>query len=124
MRILLITVMTLVTAVFAASVVAGDQHKVQGVVKTIKTSDKKITVSHGPIASMGMPGMTMDFAVYDPSMLDEVTEGHKISMMVEVDKDGKFTIMELEDQGMAEGMPGNSMSMQGGDHEHMQMHNH
>lgn len=116
MRIIMLAVLSIVTVFFAAGAIAGDQHKVQGVVKAIKSGDKKITVSHGPITSLGMPGMTMDFAVYDPAMLDEVSEGHNVSMMVEVDKKGNFTIMELEDQGMASG------AMPGGDHEHM--HNH
>ena len=119
MRHITMAVILLSISSFGFNAVASEQHKVQGVVKAIKTSDKKITVSHGPIASLGMPGMTMDFAVYDPAMLDEVSKGHKVSMMVEVDKDGKFIIMDLEDQGEA---GKESMSMSGMDHEHMHSH--
>lgn len=86
-----------------APLFAGDQHEAEGVVKKIKTSDKKLTISHGPIKSLGMDGMTMDFAVYDPAMLDEVEEGHKISFVLEEDKSGNLVIMELEDKGMAKG---------------------
>lgn len=114
MRIMKIAVLAFMTVLFAASSFAGDQHKVDGVVKAIKSADKKITVKHGPIEGLGMAGMTMDFKVYDPSMLDEVKEGNKISMMIEQDKDGNFVIMELEDGGAAgDAMMGDSHSHEG-----------
>jgi|GEM_PF-1072533 len=102
---------------FQSQVFAGEQHEAEGVVKKIKTSDKKLTISHGPIKSLGMDGMTMDFAVYDPSMLDEVEEGHKISFVLEEDKSGNLVIMELEDKGMASGDMGGS-----GEHAHHHDH--
>lgn len=118
MRIILTTVLAFMVTFYVANSVAGDQHKVTGVVQAIKSADKKITVKHGPIESLGMMGMTMDFKVYDPAMLDEVKEGHKISMMIEQDADGGFTIMELEDGGMA------SDAMMGDGHEGMKDHMH
>jgi len=84
------------------SVHAGEQHKVTGVVKAVKTDVKRLTISHGPIQSLGMDGMTMDFAVYDPSMLDDVQQGHKVSFVMEVDKKGNFIIMDIQDQGAPE----------------------
>lgn len=100
-----------------APVIAGSQHEVEGVVKKINSSDKKITISHGPIKDLGMDGMTMDFAVYDPAMLDEVQEGHKISFVLEEDKSGNLVIMELEDKGLADGD-----TASGENHSHQ--HNH
>ena len=99
-----------------APVFAGDQHEAEGVVKKIKSDDKKLTISHGPIKTLGMDGMTMDFAVYDPAMLDEVEEGHKISFVLEEDKSGNLVIMELEDQGAAKG------EMAAGEHSHDHKH--
>ena len=89
--------------VFAAQVSAGDEHAVEGVVKDIKSSDNKLTISHGPIKSLGMDGMTMDFVVSDPGMLEVVQKGHAVSFMVEVDKKGNFVITDIEDKGMAKG---------------------
>ena len=110
------TVMLAICAAFClfavhTTAVAGDQHEVEGVVKQIKSETKKITISHGPIKSLGMDGMTMDFAVYDPAMLAEVQEGHVISFVLEKDKSGNLVIMELEDKGMAQDEMGS-----GGDH--------
>ena len=102
---------------FQTSVFAGDQHEAEGVVKKIKSSDKKLTISHGPIKTLGMDGMTMDFAVYDPAMLDEVQEGHTISFVLEEDNSGNLVIMELEDKGMAKG----DMATSG---EHTHHHDH
>jgi Cu/Ag efflux protein CusF len=102
---------------FQSPLYSSDQHEGEGVVKKIKVSDKKITITHGPIKSLGMDGMTMDFAVYDPAMLDEVQEGHNISFVLEKDKSGNLVVMELEDKGMAEG--GTAAD---GDHSHQ--HNH
>lgn len=101
MKTLLAAVLSVTTLFFTTNLLAAEQHEIQGVVKEIKTGDKKITISHGPIVSMGMDGMTMDFGVFDPAMLDEVSKGHKISALFEVDKKGNFVIVELEDQGMS-----------------------
>ena len=107
MRIMMIAVISMVVSLFAVNSFAGDQHKLRGVVKAIKTDANKLTISHGPIKSLGMDGMTMDFGVYDPSMLDEVSKGHKISAVIEEDRAGNFVIMEIEDQGMASGSMAN-----------------
>jgi len=100
---------------FAGLLQAGEQHHVSGVVKAVKTDVKRITISHGPIKTLGMDGMTMDFRVYDPAMLDEVQAGHQVSFMMEVDKKGNFVIMDIEDKGAASGM---SMDMKGDGHHH------
>ena len=96
-----VLLISLFISLFAVSfvAVAAQQHAVSGVVKAVKKDINKLTIQHGPIKSMGMSGMTMDFAVYDPAMLSEVSAGHKVSFMMEVDKAGNFIIMEIEDMG-------------------------
>lgn len=113
----LITVLFLgIFVMVMPGVFASDQHEAQGIVKKIKSGDKKITISHGPIKSLGMDGMTMDFSVYDPSMLGEVKEGHKVSFLIEMDKSGNFVIMEIEDEGAAKA--GNMASSEDHSHQH------
>jgi len=102
---------------FAGLLQAGEQHEVSGVVKAVKTDVKRITISHGPIKGLGMDGMTMDFAVYDPSMLSEVKAGHKVSFLMEVDKKGNFVIMDIQDQGEAGNMS-KDMHSDGHHHDH------
>ena len=96
MKKLLLTIAMVCSFVLAGSVVAGDEHKAEGVIKAIKADSNKLTISHGPIKSMGMDGMTMDFIVSDPGMLEVVKEGQNVSFMIEVDKKGNFIITDIE----------------------------
>lgn len=91
-------------AFFSSSVLAGGD-SAKGVVNEIKSDERKLNISHGPIPSMGMGAMTMDFMVMDPAMLEDVKKGHEVMFVLEKDKSGNFVIMEIEDMGMAKGMP-------------------
>lgn len=101
-------------ALFSASAWAGGD-SVKGVVNAIKMDDGKLNISHGPIPSMGMGAMTMDFKVMDPAMLEDVKKGHEVTFVLEKDQSGNFVIVEIEDMGMAKGMP---MSGEKMDHGH------
>lgn len=102
-------------ALFSSSAWAGGD-SVKGVVNDIKMDAGKLNISHGPIPSMGMGAMTMDFSVMDPAMLEDVKKGHEVTFMIEKDKSGNFVITEIEDMGMAKGMK--DMPMKDG-HDHM-----
>ena len=66
-----------------------------GEVKKVDKDTGKLTVQHGPLVSLNMPGMTMSFKVQDPSMLDQVKAGDKIRLRVER-INGAFTVTKLE----------------------------
>ena len=55
----------------------------KGVVKSINRADGKLTLKHGPIPKLDMPGMTMVFRVNDPKLLDQVKEGDEIGVTVD-----------------------------------------
>ena len=64
-------------------------------VRKVDKDAGKITLKHGPITNLEMPGMTMVFRVKDPAMLDKVKEGDKIR--ITADKiGGAFTVMSIE----------------------------
>ena len=66
-----------------------------GEVKKVDKDAGKVTVKHGPLENLGMPGMTMVFRVQDPGMLDQVKEGDKINFIA--DKiNGALTITRVE----------------------------
>ena len=75
MKKLISALMVCFAIILGNSVWAGDEHAAEGVIKDIKASDNKLTISHGPIKTMGMDGMTMDFIVSDPGMLEVVEKG-------------------------------------------------
>ncbi len=74
---------------------AADAQVADGEVRRIDKDAKKITLRHGPIASLDMPPMTMVFQVKDPTMLDKVNTGDKIRFRAER-LGGALTITELE----------------------------
>ena len=56
---------------------------VEGEVRKVDKENKKLTIKHGEIKSLEMPGMTMVFQVKDPAMLDTVKEGDKVRFKAE-----------------------------------------
>lgn len=66
-----------------------------GLVKKVDKAQSKITLKHGPLENMGMPGMTMVFRVQDASMLDRVKPGDNVRFLA--DKvNGALTVTRLE----------------------------
>ncbi|SDC02709.1 Cu and Ag efflux protein CusF [Variovorax sp. CF079] len=81
------------TAGAAPSSAASDL--AEGEVRKVDKESKKLTLKHGPLKSLDMPGMTMVFQVKDDAVLDKVQAGDKIRFQAEK-IDGKFTITKLE----------------------------
>ena len=52
-------------------------------VRKVDKDSKKITLKHGEIKNLDMPGMTMVFQVKDPAMLDKVQMGDKVKFKAE-----------------------------------------
>ncbi len=91
-KILMLMVVTMISgAVFAAG-----EHSASGTVNAVKTAEGKLNISHGPIKSMNMEGMTMDFKVADPAMLDDVNAGSTIDFTLAKDDKGGLVITDLE----------------------------
>ena len=109
---------TLIFSLFLSTSWAADQHSVKGVVTAVKLTSGKLTISHGPISGLGMGAMTMDFSVYDPAMLEDISKGHEIAFVLEQAKGGDLVIMEIEDLGMAKNAQSNAPSMDGHEHSH------
>jgi Cu(I)/Ag(I) efflux system protein CusF len=67
----------------------------QGEVKKVDKDTGKLTVKHGPLNNLNMPGMTMTFKVQDPAMLDQLKVGDQIRFRVE-SLNGTYTVTKLE----------------------------
>ena len=67
----------------------------EGVVRTIYIEEGKITISHGPLANLGMGKMTMTFRVKAPSLIKGIEEGSKIRFVAE-DVNGELTVVALQ----------------------------
>lgn len=102
--VIIATLLSSVTLSYAASLAASPAvanvisvstlPMVNAEVRKIDMENKKITLKHGEIKNLDMPGMTMVFTVKDASMLDKLAVGEKI--MFSADKiDNTFTVLSI-----------------------------
>ena len=54
-----------------------------GEVRKVDKENKKITLKHGVIKNLDMPGMTMVFGIKDVAMLDNLKAGDKVKFKAE-----------------------------------------
>jgi Cu(I)/Ag(I) efflux system protein CusF len=80
--------LSLAGAVAAAELADGEIRKVD-------KDNKKLTIKHGPLKSLDMPGMTMVFGVKEDAMLDQVQAGEKVRFQAEK-IDGKIVVTAIE----------------------------
>ena len=52
-------------------------------IREIDRANSRIKIDHGPIPSIGMPGMTMTFKVKKPALLDQVKPGDQVNFEIE-----------------------------------------
>jgi Cu/Ag efflux protein CusF len=75
---------------------AGDPDELaDGVVLAVDKAANSVTISHGPLYSLGMPPMTMGFQAGNPDLLERVKPGDKVKFHVDV-IGGAFTVMSIE----------------------------
>jgi Cu/Ag efflux protein CusF len=78
-----------------ATAMAGSAALTKGEIKKVDKDGGKVTIKHGDIKNLGMPGMTMVFRVQDPAMLGQVREGDKVRFTA--DKvNGALTVTSIE----------------------------
>jgi Cu(I)/Ag(I) efflux system periplasmic protein CusF len=66
-----------------------------GEVKKVDVESSKVTIKHGPIKNLDMPGMTMVFQVKDPVILKKLEVGSKIRFKA-VGEGSKYIVTEVE----------------------------
>lgn len=66
-----------------------------GEVKKVDVAAGRVTVKHGPLENLGMPGMTMVFKVKDAAWLEQMRAGDKIHFLADR-VNGAFTIVVYE----------------------------
>jgi Cu(I)/Ag(I) efflux system membrane fusion protein len=69
-------------------------HLAQGTVKRLDPAAGKVMISHGPVASLDWPPMTMGFAVRDKALLERLVPGQAIEFRF-VEDEGGYVIDEI-----------------------------
>lgn len=67
----------------------------EGEVRNIDTEARKITLKHGEIKNLEMPGMTMVFQVNDTALLNVVKSGDKVRFRA-INDNGKLVITDIQ----------------------------
>ena len=89
----LLMVSSLLMSVWAKA--ETDKFMAEGVVRKLDAENRKITIKHGEIKNLEMPGMTMVFRLQDAVSLDKLQAGDKVLFPVEK-LDGAFVITDLQ----------------------------
>ena len=66
-----------------------------GEVMKVDSDQGKITIKHGPLPNLDMPGMTMVFKAGDPAMLKAVKAGDKVQFSADR-VNGQITVTKIE----------------------------
>lgn len=66
-------------------------HKASGTLNRINPNGT-VNITHGPVQSLGWPGMTMDFRVKDRALLENLKAGQKIDFEIGKDASGYVVI--------------------------------
>ncbi|MGM9515615.1 copper-binding protein [Roseateles sp. DB2] len=70
-------------AIAKAQAQAQAMDMTEGEIRKIDKENKKLTIKHGEIRNLQMPGMTMVFQVKDAAVLEQVKVGDKVRFKVE-----------------------------------------
>ncbi|VTU44466.1 Cation efflux system protein CusF precursor (plasmid) [Variovorax sp. RA8] len=74
---------------------ANNAEFTEGEIRKVDKDMKKLTIKHGPLKNLDMPGMTMVFAVQDEAVLDKLQTGEKVRFQAEK-IDGKIAVTKIE----------------------------
>ncbi|NJD36501.1 MAG: efflux RND transporter periplasmic adaptor subunit [Betaproteobacteria bacterium] len=87
---------------FAAAPDAGSapaakavSHKASGTLDAIDAKAGSVTVTHGPVASLKWPAMTMDFMLANPSLTDRLKAGSPVDFEFVERKPGEWVITRM-----------------------------
>ncbi len=72
-----------------------ESHQGKGTINSVDAKAGKINLTHGPIASLDWPGMTMDFDVQDKASLTKLKPGQKVTFQLIEARKGKYVISEI-----------------------------
>lgn len=73
----------------------GSPTWIDGVVRQVDRKKHRLTLQHGPITNLDMPGMTMAFPVADRTLLETVKPGDAVRFTAE-QVDGNVTVTQVK----------------------------
>lgn len=77
-----------------AAAQAESRDLTDGEIRRVDKGSGKVTIKHGPIRNLDMPGMTMVFLVRDKSLLNTLKTGDKVRFRAEADN-GAYIVTDV-----------------------------
>ncbi len=74
----------------------ADQPSGEGKVNSIDTAARKVNMTHGPVAALKWPGMTMDFQVAPGVDMSTLKAGAKVGFTLKPAADGRYMIDSIK----------------------------
>ena len=94
MKKLTLSVLLALASVAAFAQASNDKDMTEAEVRKVDKEARKVTLKHGPIKNLDMPGMTMVFQVKDAALLDKLVAGEKILFTAE-QQQGAFVVTNV-----------------------------
>ena len=82
-------------AMASPSAASAEMQMIDAQVKKVDKAAGKVTLSHGPLANLNMPAMTMVLKVSNVAWLDQMKTGDKIRFMAD-NVNGAITVVHFE----------------------------
>ncbi|MCR9258055.1 MAG: efflux RND transporter periplasmic adaptor subunit [Alphaproteobacteria bacterium] len=76
--------------------------RVKGTIEALDPANRKAEITHGPIAEIGMPGMTMEFPIADTVSFETLTTDRETTFLMERQPDFTLTVVGVADDQSAE----------------------
>ncbi len=76
-------------------------HQADGKLDAVDAKSGTVTITHGPVASLKWPAMTMDFMLANAALLGTLKPGATVSLTFVERKPGEWVIVKLEGTGAA-----------------------
>jgi Cu(I)/Ag(I) efflux system protein CusF len=67
----------------------------EGVIRKIDAAGGRVTLRHGELYNLGMPAMTMAFAIKDKAMLKGYKPGDKVRFRADAGTDGSLMVTQM-----------------------------
>lgn len=74
---------------------SGTTHRATGVVTKVDSDKRRVTIKHGPVATLNWPGMSMAFGVKEKALLEKAKPGQKIEFAF-VQEGSNYVITEVK----------------------------
>lgn len=71
-------------------------HEGSGKINTIDPDGSQVNITHGPIESLGWPGMTMNLPVKNKADLAKIKPGQSVTFVLEKDTKGRYVITQMK----------------------------